>query len=138
FLIRHPARVISSYLAKRENPTLEDLGFTQQTALFDEIATLRDAPPLVIDATDIRADPDAALRLLCESLGIPFEPAMLHWPAGPKPFDGAWAPHWYNAVHRSTGFAGPDAELPELPAAAQPLLKAALPHYERMAALRLV
>lgn len=138
FLIRHPARVISSYLAKRENPTLEDLGFTQQTALFDEIATLRGAPPLVIDATDIRADPDAALRLLCESLGIPFEPAMLHWPAGPKPFDGAWAPHWYNAVHRSTGFAGPDAELPELPAAAQPLLKAALPHYERMAALRLV
>ena len=27
FLIRHPARVIASYAAKREAPTLDDLGF---------------------------------------------------------------------------------------------------------------
>ena len=35
FLIRHPARVIASYAVKRENPTLEDIGFRQQAELFD-------------------------------------------------------------------------------------------------------
>ena len=35
FLLRHPARVIASYAAKRENPTLEDIGFPQQVALMN-------------------------------------------------------------------------------------------------------
>ncbi len=29
---------------------------------------------------------------------------MLHWPAGPRKSDGVWAPYWYDAVERSTGF----------------------------------
>lgn len=28
---------------------------------------------------------------------------MLSWPAGPKPYDGVWAPWWYAQTHRSTG-----------------------------------
>ena len=36
FLIRHPARVLSSYAAKREQVTLEDIGFRQQEALLEE------------------------------------------------------------------------------------------------------
>ena len=35
FLIRDPAEVIVSYLKKNGEPTLEDLGFIQQAALFD-------------------------------------------------------------------------------------------------------
>ena len=42
---------------------------------------------------------------LCERLGLDFDEAMLSWPAGPRPEDGVWAPHWYHNVHRSTGFA---------------------------------
>lgn len=29
---------------------------------------------------------------------------MLSWPAGPKPYDGVWAPWWYTNTHKSTGF----------------------------------
>jgi hypothetical protein len=29
---------------------------------------------------------------------------MLAWPEGPRDSDGVWAPHWYAAVWRSTGF----------------------------------
>jgi hypothetical protein len=36
---------------------------------------------------------------------------MLCWPKGPKPYDGLWGSHWYNAVHASTGF----DRLPGLP-----------------------
>ncbi|TDT73722.1 hypothetical protein BDE40_2497 [Litoreibacter halocynthiae] len=131
-LIRHPARVIASYAAKRENPTLEDIGYPQQTALYEKIGGL------VIDSHDIREDPEAALRVLCDAIGLPFSDAMLHWPAGPKPFDGVWASHWYGAVHRSTGFAGPEGALPKLDGEAAELCEKALPHYEALKARKLL
>ena len=131
-LIRHPARVIASYAAKRENPTLEDIGYPQQTALYKKIGGL------VIDSHDIREDPETALRILCDAIGLPFSDAMLHWPAGPKPFDGVWASHWYGAVHRSTGFAGPEGALPKLDGEAAELCEKALPHYEALKARKLL
>jgi hypothetical protein len=51
---------------------------------------------------------DAALRRPWH----PYTDAMLHWPAGPKPFDGIWAPHWYGAVHASSGFEDPEGRCP--------------------------
>jgi hypothetical protein len=136
FLIRHPARVVASYGRKRENPVLADLGFVQQAELFDQVAGWSGRPPVVIDSADIRADPRGALMRLCAALGIPFTEAMLRWPAGPKPFDGVWAPHWYNAVHASTGFDEPEGDLPVLTGAAADLVEQALPHYERLARFR--
>jgi hypothetical protein len=137
FLIRHPARVVASYAKKREGPTLADIGFQQQAELFDEVADWLGHAPLVIDSADIRNDPDKALSGLCAALGIPYTDRMLRWDLGPKPYDGVWAPHWYNAVHRSTGFEDPEAALPELPAAYQALADQALPYYDRLAAYRL-
>jgi hypothetical protein len=137
FLIRHPARVTASYAQKRENPTLSDLGFIQQARLFDREAQRLGRPPLVIDSADIRANPRAMLTALCAALGIPFTDRMLSWPAGPKPYDGIWAPHWYGAIHRSTGFDGAEGPLPALPPAFQSLADQALPHYESLAAYRL-
>ncbi len=137
FLIRHPARVIASYSRKRESPTLPDIGFVQQAELFDQVADQTGAQPLVIDSADIRADPRGKLSALCAALGIPFTEAMLNWPAGPKSFDGVWAPHWYNAVHASTGIDEPEGPLPALDPAAQALADQAMPYYQRLAALRL-
>lgn len=132
FLIRHPARVIASYHVKRENPTFEDLGFEQQAELFDSFGGI------VIDSNDIRNDPDSMMRALCRALDIPFEAAMLNWPAGPKPFDGVWAKHWYGAVHASTGFAGREGPLPEVAKENAPLMECALSIYERLHTKRLV
>lgn len=136
FLIRHPARVIASYGLKRENPTLDDIGFRQQAELFDRVGH-RDGHPIVIDSHDIRDDPESALRRLCEAVGLPFDPAMLSWPAGGHACDGVWAPHWYGAVWQSTGFAGAEGPLPQVPAHLEPVLDAAMPFYERLAAERI-
>lgn len=127
-LIRHPARVIASYGEKRGEMTLEDIGFAQQLALWQAL------PGPVIDSADIRADPARALGMLCAEIGLEFTTAMLHWPAGSRAYDGVWAAHWYNAVHRSTGFAGAEGPLPEVPEERQALLDAALPMYEAMRA----
>jgi hypothetical protein len=125
-LIRHPARVIASYAAKRENPTLDDIGFARQAALYARLGGV------VIDSTDIRADPEAMLRRLCDAIGLNFDPAMLHWHPGPRAEDGIWARHWYGAVHRSTGFAGAEGPLPSLEGALAALCAAAEPAYEQL------
>jgi hypothetical protein len=132
FLIRHPARVVASYAARRENPTLADLGFVQQAELFDEVAQGLGRAPLVLDSADVRADPQATLGRLCAALGIAWTAAMLRWPAGGHRSDGVWAPHWYAAVHRSTGFEGAEGPLPALAPPAAALVEAALPHYLRL------
>lgn len=137
FLIRHPARVVASYAKKREGPTLMDIGFVQQAELFDEVSQWLGAAPPVIDSADIRQDPKAALTRLCAALGIPFTDRMLHWQAGPKPYDGVWAPHWYGAVHRSTGFEDPEGALPDLPEEYRRIVDQALPYYERLAAYKM-
>ncbi|WP_102106606.1 sulfotransferase family protein [Oceaniglobus roseus] len=136
FLLRHPARVVASYAQKAENPTPEDLGFPQQEALFDRLAGMG-ATPLVIDSETIRADPAPALKALCAALGLPWDPAMLHWPAGGHPADGVWAAHWYGAIHRSTGFAGPEGPLPDLPEHYRTLARSGMGGYEKLRALAL-
>ncbi len=133
FLIRHPARVIASYAKKREAPTLLDIGFVQQARLFDQVAGWRGHAPMVIDSADIRLNPRASLTNICAALGITFTESMLSWPVGAKLYDGVWAPHWYNAVHASTGFDIAEGDLPDLPDAYRPLLEAALPYYDQLA-----
>lgn len=131
FLIRHPARVVASFGAKFERPTLSDIGFTQQAELFDHVTTLGQTP-IVIDSADIRRDPATMLERLCAALGLDWTPAMLSWPAGGHADDGVWAAHWYGAVHHSTGFAAAEGDLPALNPAQQLLCDQAMPAYEKL------
>ena len=57
---------------------------------------------------------------------------MLSWPAGPKEFDGAWAPHWYKNVHRSTGFQPYRAKRERFPEELRPLLTECRPYYSEL------
>ena len=136
FLIRHPARVVASFGAKYENPTLTDIGFLQQEELYDQVKA-SGGNPIVIDSSDIRRDPDTMLRRLCDAIGLAFDPAMLTWPAGGHPDDGVWAAHWYGSVHASTGFAPAEGPLPDLPPDRAELAARALPSYEKLAAVKL-
>ena len=112
-LIRHPARVVASYAVKRENPVAEDLGAARLREIYDSLAASGQRPP-ILDSADIRANPAAVLEALCDRIGLQWTPRMLRWSGGGIPEDGAWAPHWYGAIHASTGFAGPEDALPNL------------------------
>jgi len=131
FLIRDPRRLLASYAKVRDAPTLADLGLEQQV----EIYRLYGGP--VIDAADLAARPQQTLEALCAALRIRFDPAMLSWPAGPRPTDGVWAKHWYARVWASTGFAA-DREcgggMPELPRELEGLAARCQPYYEELAA----
>ena len=80
--------------------------------------------------------PEAHLRWLCDWLGIAFTERMLTWPPGPRDSDGVWAPHWYEAVWASTGFAPPRARETSLSAHDDAVAEACRPVYEALAARR--
>jgi hypothetical protein len=138
FLIRDPRAVLASYVRKRAEVNLSDIGVVRQRELFEREAERLGAAPPVIDGADVQADPAGVLAQLCAALQIPFVERMLRWPPGRRCTDGVWAPAWYAAVERSSGFEPPQRSAPpELPEELQRIADAARPHYERMAPHRL-
>ncbi len=99
-LLRDPRRVLASYTKVRERVTLADIGLPQQVELAPRCR-------IVIDSDDFLTDPEGYSRLICEAVGVDFDPAMLAWPAGRRSSDGVWAEHWYASVEASTGFGPP-------------------------------
>lgn len=136
-LIRDPAAVIVSFSEFIPDPTPEDIGFPQQVELLDRVLERTGEPPPVIDAADLLPDPAAMLALLCERIGVPYTDAMLSWSPGLHETDGAWAPHWYAKVAKTTGFGEPREERVEVPARLRGVLDACQPLYDRLAEVRL-
>jgi hypothetical protein len=137
FLIRNPARVLTSYTDRRAEVTLDDLGFPQQTRIFEHVRARTGTVPPILDADDVLADPRGMLTALCEKTGIAFSEAMLSWPAGPRESDGIWARHWYASVEQSTGFTMARQSRRPVPAEHQDIVAASMPHYQALYDLRL-
>lgn len=137
FLIRRPELVVASFTKVRPDAALWELGFEQQTRIFEHVSQRLGSAPPVLDAEDVLRDPKAMLGSLCQKLGIPFSEHMLHWPAGPRASDGVWAPHWYAAVERSTGFEPYEPRMPKLSGFQQGLADKCRPHYDALARHRL-
>lgn len=131
FLIREPERVIASYGVKRGAARFEDLGY-QRLLTYFEWAQAAGMDPPVIDTSSFLVDPAGKLELLCDRLGIVWDPAMLSWEPGIHPDDGIWASHWYDQVAQSTGFGGAPGPLPVLEGEAADLAERCRPYYEAM------
>jgi Sulfotransferase domain len=137
FLIRDPMEVIASYVKKHEDPLLEDLGFVQQSEIFDFVRSALGAVPPVIDAKDVLENPEGALRLLCQAVGVEPDGAMLSWPPGLRETDGIWAKHWYNEVVRSTSFQASRPKGIEIPARLREIHEHCRDCYEQLHKYRL-
>lgn len=136
FWIRHPRKVIQSFTKVMKNITMNDIGLNQEWDQWQTIQTLP-GPKIIVDSDEMLEDPAHTMPQVCEALGITWEPAMLSWSQGPKAYDGPWWPHWYDAVHRSTGF-GPGKILPPpMRPEYETVAEAALPAYEHLFQQRL-
>lgn len=131
FFIRDPKQLIASFAQVIPQPTMRDIGSRHMVERFDAIRAAG-GEALVLDSADLVSDPEPTLRAVCEALVIPFDPAMLHWPAGARPEDGVWAPHWYANVHRSTGFVPQPTSTRPLPKHCEDLYHQARPLYETL------
>ncbi|MEZ5892316.1 MAG: hypothetical protein R3C58_04120 [Parvularculaceae bacterium] len=122
-LIRDPAAMVASYKNKLDDVAPIIDSYRIQRRLYEE------APAPVVDAADILKAPEAMLRKLCAALDMPFTPAMLSWEKGPKPGDGVWGPHWYDALWASTGFKPFEEKTIMLPPALQDVADACADDY---------
>ena len=130
-LIRDPAEVISSLVHQLPEPTIRDVGLDRQVELYRDLRQRGQGPP-VIDARHLLMDPKSVLRELCDRIGIMWDPAMLSWPAGPRPEDGPWAKYWYDNVQSSTGFQPYRQKETNVPASCKDLLEEARTYYEEL------
>lgn len=128
-LIREPRAMLPSLARIIGRPTLADTGLALQAKLLEHLRTLGHEP-LVVDSRALLLNPEAVLRSLCTRLGLAFDAKMLRWPAGPKPEDGVWAPHWYEAVHASTDFQPYRPPAAIFPTQLAPLLEECQPYYD--------
>jgi hypothetical protein len=130
FLIRDPQEMLPSLTIQVPHARLADTGLQRQWQLF---ADLQDAgqSPVILDSRELLLDPPGVLTELCSQIDLEFDKNMLHWTAGPRAEDGIWAPHWYHAVHQSTGFA-PYVRKTDFPDHLQALLAGCQPWYERL------
>ena len=126
FLIRHPSRVISSYERKRENPTIDDIGFKLQVKIFNSLGGV------VIESSDILKSPEKTLKTLCRHINIKFESRMLSWSKGGHKDEGVWGEHWYNSAHLSSSFGPPEGPIPKLSKKLIELYEEAIPIYEKL------
>jgi hypothetical protein len=130
FLIRDPREVLISYIRSRPHVTAEDIGVLQQLDIYEYVSELCGRSPPVIDAAEFLKAPETQLRALCAELGIAFTPRMLSWPAGARASDGVWAPYWYEAVLRSTGFEPYRAREQRVPPEHQAIIDQVMPAFE--------
>ena len=133
FLIRDPRRMLLSYAKVIPNPTFEQMGLAQQVEIFEYVRGITGRVPPVIEAREVLLDPAKTLRRLCDMLDVPFDKAMLRWPAGRRATDGSWGKYWYANVEKSTGFMPYREDNTELPRRLQPLLDKCQIYYDRLA-----
>ena len=90
FLIRDPAKTISSMYDKWPDFDELEVGFPEQRALFDLLTALNGTPPPVFDSDDILEDPQTMVETFCNATGIPFMPEALSWEPGADTGDYSW------------------------------------------------
>ena len=127
--IRDPKQIIASYAQVRKDVTMDDIGLAAQWQLYQFLQN-NHYSCIVLDSAEILNNPEKVLTELCAALEIPFDKAMLYWPAGPKKEDGVWAKYWYDNVHKSTGFAKQPTSERSLPEYLELLYKETKTYYD--------
>ena len=130
FLIRDPEQMLPSLTIQLPEAGIDDTGLKRQWQLYEQLVDAGQRPAIV-DSRELLLDPRSVLGRLCEHLAIPFEESMLNWEPGPRGEDGVWAPHWYHAVHKSSGFAAYQHKT-DFPEDLRPLLEECAPWYDKL------
>ena len=104
FLIRHPAKVLTSIFARAPEYTLKELGFVDQHKLFRKLCDRDGRAPPVIDSDDLLENPYGMVEAYCKAVNIPFVPQALSWEPGTRA-EVSWYDHgsWHDNLKASDG-----------------------------------
>jgi adenylylsulfate kinase len=143
FLIRDPAKTITSMYDKWPDFHDTEVGFPEQRALFDLLTALNGVAPPVIDSDDLLENPHDMTDAFCRAVGIPFIPEALSWEIGGNPSEHSWwdGGSFHHNLAKSTGLTKQTrryVEIDSTPPRVQQVYKRMKPHYDRLHAYRLL
>ena len=142
FLIRDPAKTITSIYDKWPDFDELEVGFPEQRALFDLLTALHGAPPPVVDSDDLLEDPRGMTAAFCGAVGIPFIEAALTWEAGGDPSAHSWwdSGSFHANLAKSTGLVPQErsyVDLADAPERVRRVHRRMRPHYDHLRKHRL-
>ena len=134
FLIRDPAKTLTSIYDKWPDFDEREIGFSEQRALFDLVTKLDGKPPPVIDSDDLLENPHAITQAFCAAVHIPFIESALRWEKGGDPSAHSWwdGGSFHANLAQSTGLTPQKRQyvnLQQTPNRVQQLHRRILPHY---------
>jgi len=104
FLIRDPAKVVTSMYKNWPDFLLEEIAFPEQRELFDRLSDQYGSPPPVIDSDDLLENPQAIVEAYCNAVGIPYIEEALSWKPGNRE-EVSWydSGSWHGNLRNSDG-----------------------------------
>ena len=136
FLIRDPAKTITSMYDKWPDFHEKEVGFAEQRALFDRLAERDGSPPPVLDSDDLLEQPAAMVEAWCKAVGIPFIESALSWEPGARDEVSWWDGGSFHANLRNSDGLKPQMrryiDIEEAPDRVRAVHERVLPHYEHL------
>ena len=141
FLIRDPAKVVTSMFEHWPDFVLKETGFAEQRQLFDRLSDHKGSAPPVIDSDDLLENPKGIVQAYCGAVDIQFIPQALSWKPGTRDevswYDGG---SWHGNLRDSDGLKPQPRhyiDITEAPDRVQEIYEIVLPHYQHLHAHRL-
>lgn len=136
FLIRDPAKTITSMYDKWPDFHEAEVGFAEQRALFDRLCDRLGTVPPVIDSDDLLENPTKVVEAWCAAVGIAFRPQALSWAPGPRDEVSWWDSGVFHANLRNSDGLKPQTrkyiDLDAAPDRVKDVYAGALPHYQHL------
>lgn len=141
FLIRHPAKTITSMYNKWPDFHPKEVGFKEQRMLYDKLLQLHGTPAAVIDSDDLLTDPHTMVERWADAVGIPFISEALSWEPGARDEVSWWDGGSFHANLRDSDGLKPQArkyaEIGDVPQRVKDIYEECMIHYEYMYAKRI-
>jgi len=141
FLIRDPAKTITSMFDKWPEFHEKEVGFAEQRALFDRLWDRDGEPPPVLDSDDLMENPYKMVKAWCQAVGIRFIPEALSWQPGARDEVSWWDGGSFHANLRNSDGLRPQKrkyiDISQAPHRVKRVYEQVLPHYEHMLPHRL-
>jgi hypothetical protein len=137
FLIRDPAKTLTSLYARWPDFDELEVGNPEQRALFDLVSALNGKRPPVIDSDDLLEDPHGITAAFCDAVEVPFIPEALTWPAGGDPSEHSWwdGGSFHANLAQSTGLTPQPRkyiDLEDAPERVRRVYRRMMPHYQHL------
>lgn len=142
FLIRDPAKVITSMHSRWPDINLSEIGFEDLHTLFKRVADREGRVPVVVDSDELLQWPQTGMQRYCEAVGIPYLAEALYWEQKAEENqakNATWNTDehgFHDSLKASIGLEKQKRDYPPLDSNADMLrlYEASLPHYSALKA----